>query len=75
VPRKRAQHDNCFSARGTTKILLLLAARRGADGINLAEKIERVIALSHMHTHTYTYAGVSRHLSNPDELKSGGGIS
>lgn len=55
VPRKRAQHDNCFSARGTTKILLLLPARRGADGINLAEKIERVIALSHMHTHTHTH--------------------
>lgn len=53
VPRKRAQHDNCFSARSTTKILLLLPARRCADGINLADKIERVIALSHIHTQTH----------------------
>jgi len=45
APRKRAPYDNCFSAPGTTKILLL-PARRAADGINLVEKIERIIALS-----------------------------
>jgi len=45
APRKRTPYDNCFSAPGTTKILLL-PARRAVDGINLVEKIERIIALS-----------------------------
>lgn len=66
VPRKRAQHDNCFSTRGTTKILLLPAARRWWHKFSRKNrKSNRLIT----HTHKHTYVGV---LSNPDEFKSGG---